>query len=415
MNLFINKNINENAKIVVKNSIFSMMGMVLGQCAALFSSLVMGRMLGAEGLGIYTFALTFSGVIFLFLNLGIGSVFQRNISQDMSSAGKNYANALALRIFFSLPISLVISIATVYVTHRKEEIWMFLLACIYTGLTGIFSLVSEGISAIEKFQITFVFSMAQKTLCLITTFFTLYFTRSLLIMLICHDIIFVFLIIAELLYVNKVLCKIKLEIDIVFCKRILKESFPTIFGSAAEYLSLKSDILILTFLIGETAAGLYSISSNVYIAASFVPLAMAKAATPTFNRMVSNKENVKNLVRKTFQIMTITSVMLILGIFVIGRFGIILLWGNDFEGATDSLRILSISLLFMPANRFLEYMLVGLKRQLLVAKCTIVGAVFNIIANILLVPLIGLNAVAYTTVTTEFIVMALELYFFVKI
>lgn len=409
------KRIGANGRLVVKNSIYSMLGSVLGQMVALLSSLAMGRLMGVAGLGSYTFAMTFSGLVFLFLNLGLGGIFQRNISQDIASAEKNYANALTMRFFFSMPMSLLIGTICAFLVHRQNEIWILLLSCIYTGLTGIFSLASDGITAIEKFQVTFVFNMLQKILCFIVTFITLYFTKSMLVMLLCHDIIFFILIVAELVYVNKSLCKIRLEFDFSFCKNMLREAFPTIFGAAAEYLSLKSDTLILTLMLDEAATGLYSVSSNVYIAASFVPLAMAKAATPTFNRMIAGKENTDNLVRKTFQMMVLSSMLLIAGIFVFGRFGIVLLWGSDFEGAAISLRILSVSLLCMPANRFLEYMLVGLKQQVLVAKCSVVGAIFNIAANIMLVPRMGLNAVAITTVITEFMVMAAEMYFYKRI
>ena len=408
------RHVGANGRLIVKNSVYSMLGSVLGQMVALLSSLVMGRMLGVAGLGSYTFAMTFSGLIFLFLNLGLGGIFQRNISQDMTSAGKNYANALTMRFFFSM-LSLLISIVCAFVMHRQNEIGMLLLACVYTGFTGIFSLASDGMTAVEKFNVTFVFNMLQKILCFIATFVALYFTKDILVMLIWHDIIFLILIIAELLYVNKTLCKIRLEFDLLFCKKMLRESFPTIFGAAAEYLSLKSDTLVLTLMLNESATGLYSVSSNIYIAASFVPLAMAKAATPAFNRMIAQKENTNRLVIKTFQMMLLSSLVLIAGIFVFGRFGIMLLWGDNFEGAVTSLRILSIGLLFMPFNRFLEYMLIGLNKQVLVAKCSVLGAIFNVLANILLVPTVGMNAVAVTTVITEFIVMSMEAHFYQRL
>ena len=410
MNLL--KKIGTNGRIVVKNSIYSMMGSVLGQLVALLSSLVMGRLLGVTGLGSYTFAMTFSGIVFLFLNLGLGGIFERNISQNRSSAEKNYANVLTMRLFFSMPMSIMIGAIGTFIMHRQDDIWLLVLSCIYTGLTGIFSLASEGITATERFKTTFIFNMLQKILCFVVTFLALYYTKSILIMLMLHDIVFVILIIAELIYVNKTICRVRLKFDLPFCKGLIKESLPTIFGAAAEYLCLKSDVLVLTLMLGGAATGLYSVSSNVYIAASFVPLAMAKAATPTYNRMISNKENVRNLVKRTFQMMTISSIVLIVGIFLLGRFGIVLLWGKEFEDATVSLKILSISLLFMPANRFLEYMLVGLKQQAFVAKCSVIGAIFNITANLVFVPKVGLNAVAITTVITEFIVMSVELYFF---
>lgn len=403
-----------NGKKVIKNSIYSMLGSVLGQIIALCTYLAMGRMLGVSGLGSYTFAITFSGLVYLFLNLGLGGILQRDISQHSESASKIYANSLGMRFFFSLPASLVIGTIAAFVIRRSGDLVMILLACIYTGLTGIFSLALDGITAKENFRISFIYNILQKLLCFIATVLALCFTRSMLAMLLYNNIVFAVLIVGELLYVNRTQYKVYLEIDPAFCRSLLKQSLPTIFGAAAEYLSLKSDVLVLSLMLNDTATGLYSVSSNIYIAASLVPLAMAKAATPTFNRMLAYREDVHNLVRKTFSMMILSSIALIIGIFLLGRFGIVLLWGKGFEPATTSLKILSVSLLFMPCNRFLEDMLTGFRKQAYTAICSVVGAVFNIVTNILLVPIIGMNAVAITTVITEFIVMALELIMFRK-
>ncbi len=404
-----------NGIIVIKNSFFSMAGSILGQLIALLSSLVMGRLLGVKGLGSYTFAITFAGIVYIFLNMGIGAIFQRNIAQDRNSAEINYSNALSLRLFFSIPGSICLAILASFFMRQPNIVWLLILACLYTGFTGILTLIESGINAIEKFQITFIFTITQKMLCFLMAFLSLYFTRNILIMLLLYNLVMIFLVIIELVYVNKNICKIHLQLDYSFCKSLLRESYPTILGSAAEYLSLKSDALVLNLYLGEVATGLYSVSSNIYIAASFIPLAMAKAATPTFNRMIVKEQNVKALVKKTFYMMISSAVIIIIGVFFIGKWGIVFLWGKEFEPSSVSLKILSISLLFMPANRFLEYMLVGLKKQVYVAKCIMIGAVFNMITNLLLIPIIGINAVAITTVITEFIVMVMELLLFNKL
>ena len=62
----------------------------------------------------------------------------------------------------------------------------------------------------------------------------------------------------------------------------------------------------------------------------------------------------------------------------------------------------------MPLNRFFGYMLVGLKRQDVVAKCTWMATIVNLAGNFILVPVIGISAVAYTTIITEFLVTVVE-------
>lgn len=399
----------DNDWLVVKNSIYGIASSVFGQVIAMLTSIVMGRLMGVRGVGSYTFSMTFAGIVYMFLNLGLGGIFQRNISRDISSAEKHYANALTLRLFFSLPGSFILSFAGAFLLQRRDDLWMLILACLYTGLTGIFTLMGDGVTAIERFNISFWFSVAQKVLIFITTTVSLYFTGSMVVMLVYHALAFGLLIIAELLYVNDKLCRIHLELDFSFCRKLLRESVPTILGAAAEYTSLKSDLLVLSILIGDVASGLYSVSSNIYIAASFVPLAMAKAATPTFNRMHSNGEDTSGVVKSTIKWMITVAAILVVGIYGFGKWGIVSLWGAEFEAAAVSLKILSISLFVMPFNRFFEYLLVGLNQQMFVAKCSTLGAIFNITANFIFVPILGMNAVAVSTIVTEFMVMAMEL------
>jgi O-antigen/teichoic acid export membrane protein len=390
-----------------------MMSSVFGQLIAMVTSIIMGRILGVERLGTYTFAMTMSAIIFIFLNFGLSGILQRHISQDRSSAGKLYANTLFLRFCIAIPVSLILSLVIAYILGRTNEIDIILLGCLYTGLNGIFTIVGGGITATEQFKMSFVFSIIQKTGILLTTIIALLATKDIAVMLILHDVVFLVLIFVVLVYINKNLCKIYFEADWPFITKYIKEALPQIFSAAAEYINLRSDLLVLSVMVNDAATGLYSVASNIYIAASFIPLAIAKAATPTFNRVLGAGENPKHIVNRTFEVIIIISACLCFGVIILAKFGILLLWGSEFESSIVLLRILSLSLLFMPMNRFFGYILVGIRRQDIVAKCTITGAALNLIGNIFLVPLVGISAVAFTTIATEFVITTIE-YVFIR-
>ena len=189
------------------------------QCVALFSSLAMGRVLGVEGLGEYTFLITFSSIVYIPLNFGLGGILQRNIAQDSTAAEKNYANTLAIRLLFSIPLSLIIGTIFSLFTHRETELSLVLLACLYSGFIGIFLLALSGFTAKENFQVSFLFGMLQKILCLLATCITLYFTQNLTVMLIGHDFILLVLVLFVLYRVNQEICTIRLEFDLLFIKK----------------------------------------------------------------------------------------------------------------------------------------------------------------------------------------------------
>lgn len=410
----LHKKVGNTGLLIIKNSIFGMSGSIISQAIAMITSIVMGRIVGAEGLGTYSFALTTAAILFIFLNCGLGGIFQRDVAQDNSLASKYYANSLFIRVCIAIPAGLLLTVALAFAFKKAAQMEIMLLSCLYSGLSGIFTLVIGGVTAFENFKAHSIFSVVEKVFILLATIVSLLLTKSIMVMLICHNIVFAVLISSSLLFVNKKYCKVFATIDIKFCKNYIKESVPQVLSAAAEFINLKSDLLVLSLLISDVATGLYTVSSNVYIAASTIPLAVAKASTPTFNRMIGEAKNPRSMVRKSFILMEGLSIAICLCVVAFARIGILLLWGEGFEGSIVLLQVLSVSLLFMPLNRFFGYMLVGLKKQKVVAKCTWIGTIANLVGNFILVPIIGIVAVAYTTIVTELLVTVVEFFVLYK-
>ena len=403
--------INSNFRIVIKNSVFGMSGSVIGQILAMVSSIIMGRILGAEGLGAYTFGMTFAGMLYIFLNLGMSGILQRNISMDNSCAGKYLANTLVVRIFFAIPASLIMAIAFTYLRGNVENLRVTILCCIYVGLTSLYNNCNECITAIEKFEISFIYSIIQKALNLVITFVLLMLFKSMGIMLVGYIIGFIILVVLQLMFIKNNLCDVYFELDIVFLKKYIRESAPAILTATAEFLNLHCDIFVLSFCLSNTIVGYYSVSSNVYIAASFIPIAIAKAATPTVNRLRSSGKSVVGLIRKTAFIIIIVSFIIMFAIRIIGKTVVVALYGLDFEQSVIPLYILTFSLAPASINRFLGYLLLGIGRQKGAALASGVGAMINVILNIMFIPMFGMSAAAFSTVISESVVAIIEMYF----
>ena len=406
--------ISKNFRIVIKNSVFGMLGSVIGQLLAMVSSIIMGRILGAEGLGEYTFGMTFSGMLYIFLNLGMSGILQRNISMDKSCAGKYLANTLVVRIFFAIPASLIFAIAFTCIGNYGEKSLAIILCCIYVGLTSLYNTCNECITAIEKFEITFMYSIIQKSLNLIITLVLLALSKNMEIMLVGYIIGFLVLVALQLIFIKNNLCDVYFEFDIVFLKKYIRESAPAILTATAEFLNLHCDIFILSFCLSNAIVGYYSVSSNVYIAASFIPIAIAKAATPTFNRLRSSGKSVVSLVKKTSYTIILASLTIMCVITIIGKPVVVALYGSDFRQSVTPLLILTFSLAPASINRFLGYLLLGIGRQKSAALASCAGAIINVILNVFFIPFFGMSAAASTTVISETVVAIIEMAFVKK-
>ena len=404
-----------NERKIIRNSFFGMGGSVIGQLIAMGTSIVMARLLGVTSLGAYSFALAYSGFIYIFLNLGLSSILHREASQHPAKTAKYLANTLFIKVVMAIPFSIVITIPVCILIGRQDVMIVMILSCIYSGMASVFSAIESCITAREKFDISFYFSLLQKVSMLGVTGIVLLLIENLIAVMLGYLLVFIILVYMELAYVRKNICRVYFEFDRAFCKDYVKESLPSLLSSAAEYINLKSDSLLLGILLSDVAVGLYSVSSNIYIAASFIPLAIAKSTLPTFNRvLVEDIDEAKRIVNRSIKVVFLVSLIIGISLIVLGRIAIIILYGHEYEEATFSLAILGVSLFAMPLNRLFSYILVGLRKQGIVATATWIGAIVNVLLNMIFIPLYGMNMAAITTFLTELLVTLIEIVFLKK-
>ena len=145
------------------------------------------------------------------------------------------------------------------------------------------------------------------------------------------------------------------------------------------------------------------------MAASFVPLAIAQATAPSFNRAwSSDRKEAEEVYNAAERMIFLLSVVVCIMVVLLGKTAIWILYGREFLVSATSLHILAISLIFMPLNRYYGYILVAVNKQSKVAKYTGIGAAFNLLTNMIFVRTGGIIAVSITTLMTEMLVTLSE-------
>ena len=86
---------------------------------------------------------------------------------------------------------------------------------------------------------------------------------------------------------------------------------------------------------------------------------------------------------------------------------IALLYGPDFKKSALLLQILAAPFLFLILNEFITYLLLAVNETKSVIKIAIAGALFSVIANILIIPRMGIMGSAIVAGLTELLVLFL--------
>lgn len=183
-----------------------------------------------------------------------------------------------------------------------------------------------------------------------------------------------------------------------------------------------SDIILVGWIDGDDATGLYSTASTIYKILKQVLNALNMVVLPriayhvgqeTFCRSENNEagytehhqqaENLGSLLVNT----TITLALpMMTGIYILAEPIVTLVAGEAFHDAYQPLQLLSIALLFAVLATFYgQSVLTAYKQEKAFMRATIISALVNIVLNLILIPRYHVNAAACTTILAEFIMV----------
>ena len=168
------------------------------------------------------------------------------------------------------------------------------------------------------------------------------------------------------------------------------------------------DTILLEMLSSDLQVGWYSAGYKLFEALLIFPMIICQAVSPQLSRLfVSDKAEHRNLMRRIFKFAFIISVVVIGCGLIIADDLIVFLYGANYQPAAAGLRILLIGFIFSFLHFVLHAVLISIDQQSALARMSSIGLLFNIIANLLLIPRYGLIGAAAATVASECLIFVL--------
>jgi O-antigen/teichoic acid export membrane protein len=171
------------------------------------------------------------------------------------------------------------------------------------------------------------------------------------------------------------------------------------------------DQVIVFEIAGVRDAGLYGAVYRIYERAQFLPAAIMTTLFPLF---VSARDHDPDRVRRLFH--TAVDYLLLtslpaLAISLAGAEPITrLLFGADFTDAAPALPLLMATFVVVSLGYLTGYLIVAYNLQRRFLLIAVGALVFNVAANLALVPSYGFMAAAWLTLATEVLVMSLSMW-----
>jgi len=395
---------------VMKGAFLSFLLRFIGAVAQFSFTVMVARMFGAEGFGIYVIALS---ITIIGSNVGRWGLDQAALKYIAISAGNGEWGAV--RNVFANSMWVVFSISSV-VTGFLFFLAPWLSVAVFNdhSLLAILQLMTLTIIPFSLLNVVAESLRALKYIGLYTFLQGLLLPLLSILLLITFYYTDIGLEGAAYAYIGaNIICLIVGTLLWKSCmkrmdgKRIIKVDFKQLFASAtpmawitimSAFMGL-SETLLLGFFGSSSDVGVYSAALRLALLINFFIMAFNSILAPKFAALKSNG-SIKDIyhlsTRSTWMILIITSPIFFV-YFACPKFAL-LLFSTQFTGASEILRVLAIGQLINIYAGPLGMLFLMTSNERVMRKNVVLYSFFGLLAGIILIPLFGVTGAAWAFV-----------------
>jgi O-antigen/teichoic acid export membrane protein len=396
----------DTAKTVGKNTLVLFASQIVSMGLGFFYLIFSARYLGPELFGLLTFALAFTGIFGLVLDLGLNNLATREVARDHSRANKYLSNITIIKVFLAVITSGLIAVSVYSLGYTGETIaviYLLTLSTIFTAFTASFYAIFQSFEKMEYQSIGAILSSF-----LLLTGAVILIARSAgvvafaSIYLISNAIVlgYSFFICVRKFHLFKV------EIDWDFWRPTIKQALP--FGLSGVFVTIYFwiDSLMLSLIQGNQAVGWYNAGYRLVFSLLFIPAVFNAAVFPAMSRFyISSQNSLQLMWKKYLRLMLILGIPIAVGTTLLAERIILLIFGEGYAPSVAVLQLLIWSLVFIFANAPFFRLFESTNKQIVVTKITGLMVIVNVAINLVLIPRFSYVGASVAILITEFIVV----------
>ena len=376
---------------IAKNTMFMTVASVLQKVISFVYFAIVARQIGATDTGKYFFALSFTTIFVVFVDMGLTNVLIREGAKIKEKIQEYFSNILFLKLFLGI-LSYVAVFVVVNLMGYEVETKTLVYVSAITMLADSWNLTLYGTLRAYgnlKYE-AFGLSVSQALTFILGTFFL--FTGKPLIYLMYAFLIPSFL---NAIYVGFIVkFKYHLKFQPQYNKQLLKYIIPIVipFALAAIFGRVYSfiDSIFLSKISGDQVLGWYSVPSKIAYALNFIPMALVAALYPKFSEyFVSDKKKLNFVFHQSIKYLLLISLPFVVIVLLLSEDFIVAFFKSEYLNSVLPLKILIFGVVFAFLNFIFGAILNACDRQK--TQTTLIGVmmVVNIVLNLLFIPHFG--------------------------
>lgn len=422
---------------LIKGSFFSVFIQVFSMGLNFLIGIVLARLIGADGYGMFTYAFTLLSVTCTIATFGMDDLLVREVSsfqsQDNFKAIKaiikwTVQRALVFSAFISV-IFLLLANFTEIISAEKRPVYNIIsLGIPVFSLVMILQAVQRGLHRVAPGQLPEKIIRPLSFIFIISLLYfgnKTFFSENPFIVITINILAYaaaLFVLIFQILKMNSPAetaskTGVTAGIDGTENRRAgwLKSSFYFFIATLVASINVRADILMLGWMKTDAEVGIYNVAARFSDLAAFALLILTPIIAPSLSRLFAKKDKAKlqHLVSKAAKANFIFAVIVTLFLIIWGNFPL-KIFGDEFTAGYYAMLLLCAGQLATtfagPAGNIL--LMTGFEK--LAFYSGLIGTAINIILNFLLIPPYGINGAAAATAASLLVWNGLQTFFVIR-
>jgi|GEM_PF-3136839 len=389
--------------ILISRLIFVLSGYVV--------HIFMARLLGPVSYGVFGICIAIITVCHVFLGSGVRQVVAKSAAKYNRSAKYFIKKGLVIQLAISLLLGFVLAILAKRISSlfhdTNLEKPLYLSSLIIVTQSMVYAYMG-GLSGLKRFgsenALMSAYSIIKACGAVLFVYLGLSVIGCLLGYLLASAVALLLAVILTRNVSNEKSTDIRLS-------DMLKNSIPVIIVFSSISFIMNIDLLAVRyFIVNAKFTGYYTSAAAISRLAYFFLFAFGVVLLPFVsssfheNDLVQTRKYVKNAIRYSMLLL----LPIILLFFIYSKDVVLFIYGSHYYTGGAILRILIWGLLFLGLLSIFVHIMIGIEQEKVMVRYALIGVLLSIVANVVLVPMMGAVGGAVATMLSSGIVVFLS-------
>ena len=368
-----------NVKTIFSNMSWLFVSQIIASVCGFIWTIVIARYLGVNDYGVLGFAISFSGILAITMDLGVNSHVVREIATNYDLTPKYLGNAIPLKSLFVIGTFILTLIILILMKSNQLTITITLLFTIEMVFKTFIGLLNGSFQAYEEGKYQGIGNILLNIILLIFILISIFTDLGIFGITLSYVVANFIPLVYEYVIFTKKFAKPKFEFDIDFCRTITMLALPFALSGIFYSIYYSVDTVMLSNIIGDYATGIYNASYKLISVLTVFYSVYTAVIYPVMSKFFKNDEKLL----------------------------VVVLEFNESSSAL-SILIWTVCLLFI--NGACGTLLNASHKEMTVTKVYFIAAVFNIVLNLFMIPHYSYVGAAISTVLSDLLILIISLY-----